>query len=141
MADDAILDYLRALIRCVEVGPAVALTCETAAELGFEAEVREVERARLADHPAFLGDPAGPPVRYVVARRGDGGSIVLNGHIDVVEAGPLESWTHPPFAAELVDGNVYGRGASAAKGPFAALLFRAALSDRDGTGVVATDEG
>ena len=39
MDDDAILDYLRALIRCGEVGPAVALTCETAASLGFTVEV------------------------------------------------------------------------------------------------------
>ena len=133
-----IVDYLCKLIRCAEVEAAVALTCETAAALGFEVEVREVERARIADHPAFLGEREGEPFRYVAARRGDGGSIVLNGHLDVVEVG--EGWTHPPFAADVVDGSVYGRGASDAKGPFAALLFGAAMSERDVTVVAATDE-
>lgn len=129
---------MRELIHCAEVEPAVELTCETAAELGFSVEVREVERARIADHPAFLGAREGEPLRYVVARRGDGGSIVLNGHLDVVEAGP--GWTREPFGAEVVDGNIYGRGASDAKGPFAALLFGAAASERDVTIVAATDE-
>jgi acetylornithine deacetylase len=139
MDDDEILDYLRALIRCGEdTDSAVELTCETASELGFSVEVREVERARIADHPAFLGEQEGPPFRYVVARRGGGGSIVLNGHLDVVEPG--EGWTFDPFGAELVDGNVYGRGASDAKGPFAALLFGAARSGCDVTVVAATDE-
>jgi acetylornithine deacetylase len=146
MDDDAILDYLRALIRCAEVEPAVALTCETAAGLGFTVEVASVERARLADHPAFLGNPASEPVHYVVARRagtGGGRSIVLNGHLDVVDAGPAESWTHPPFVAEMVGGDIYGRGASDAKGPFATLLFGAANAGElrgDVTVVAATDE-
>jgi acetylornithine deacetylase len=134
-----VVEYLRDLIRCGPgVNSAVELTCETAEALGFAVEVRSVERARIADHPAFLGDPEGEPFRYVVARRGDGGSIVLNGHLDVVEVG--EGWTHPPFAADVVDGNIYGRGASDAKGPFAALLFGAAASERDVTVVAATDE-
>jgi len=134
-----VLDYLRALIRRGEdVDAAVELTCETAAELGFSVEVREVERSRVASHPAFLGSADGPPFRYVLARRGDGGRVVLNGHLDVVEVG--EGWTREPFGAEVVDGNMYGRGAADARGPFASLLFGAAASERDCTVVAATDE-
>ena len=48
--------------------------------------------------------------------RGDGGerarSLILNGHIDVVPAGDPAAWTHPPFAAEIADGKIWGRGAS-----------------------------
>jgi acetylornithine deacetylase len=134
-----IVDYLRALIRCGEdTLAAVELTCETAAELGFSVQVGEVERWRVAGHPAFLGEADGPPFRYVVARRGDGGSIVLNGHLDVVEVG--DGWTHEPFGAEVVDGNMYGRGSADARGPFASLLFGGAASGRDVTVVAATDE-
>src|SRR5260370_7604957 len=122
MDDAAILDYLRALIRCGPgVDSAVDLTCDMAESLGFAVEVREVERARLAEHPAFLGDPEGEPFRYVVARRGDGGSIVLNGHLDVVEV--VESWTHPPFPAEVGVGTVSRPRAPHPKGPFSPLLF------------------
>jgi carboxypeptidase PM20D1 len=37
--------------------------------------------------------------------------VVLMGHQDVVPAESPESWTHPPFAGELVDGVLWGRGA------------------------------
>ena len=37
--------------------------------------------------------------------------LLLATHLDVVPAGDLERWTHPPFAAELADGMIWGRGA------------------------------
>lgn len=47
----------------------------------------------------------------VVAQVGDGDpTVVLNGHIDVVPAGDLDEWSHPPYAAERDDGLLYGRG-------------------------------
>jgi len=49
----------------------------------------------------------------VVARlRGDGsaGALLLMSHLDVVPADPQE-WDHPPFAAEVADGYIWGRGA------------------------------
>lgn len=38
------------------------------------------------------------------------GALVLHGHLDVVPAVAAD-WTHPPFAAELEDGFIWGRGA------------------------------
>lgn len=46
-------------------------------------------------------------------------------HLDVVPAG--EDWTYPPFAGELHDGKIYGRGALDDKGPTIAAIF--ALKD------------
>ena len=40
----------------------------------------------------------------------DAPSLCLNGHTDVVPVTP-ESWTHDPFGGELIDGEVWGRGA------------------------------
>ena len=40
-----------------------------------------------------------------------GRSAILNGHIDVVPEGPLDMWHRPPFAPEVRDGWLYGRGA------------------------------
>jgi len=48
---------------------------------------------------------------------GDGSQrpIVLLNHLDVVGANPAD-WQHPPFAAEIADGYLYGRGAIDCKG-------------------------
>jgi acetylornithine deacetylase len=48
--------------------------------------------------------------------------LILNGHYDVVPLGLLESWTRDPFAGEVVDGKIYGRGTNDMKGGIAAML-------------------
>jgi len=53
---------------------------------------------------------------------GEGPLFVFAGHTDVVPTGPLENWTHPPFSAEIHDGNIYGRGTSDMKSSIAAMI-------------------
>jgi carboxypeptidase PM20D1 len=50
--------------------------------------------------------------------------ILLMGHVDVVpvEPGTEEDWEHPPFAGEIADGYVWGRGAIDNKSTVLALL-------------------
>jgi len=58
----------------------------------------------------------------VVRRRfGNGPVVALNAHGDVVAPG--EGWTHPPFAAEIEDGVMYGRGVAVSKSDFATYAF------------------
>ncbi len=40
-----------------------------------------------------------------------GRSLILQGHCDVVPAGPLDMWDTPPFSPVIRDGRMYGRGA------------------------------
>ncbi|MGY3452952.1 acetylornithine deacetylase [Bradyrhizobium sp. USDA 4353] len=40
-----------------------------------------------------------------------GRSLILQGHCDVVPAGPLDMWETPPFSPVIRDGRMYGRGA------------------------------
>ncbi len=57
------------------------------------------------------------------ARRGTAKPLfVFAGHTDVVPTGPLERWTSPPFAPEIRDGMLYGRGAADMKSSLAAAL-------------------
>ncbi len=57
------------------------------------------------------------------ARRGNAGPLVcFAGHTDVVPAGPLDKWDSDPFAPEVRDGMLYGRGASDMKGSLAAFI-------------------
>ena len=56
-------------------------------------------------------------------RRGETAPLfVFAGHTDVVPTGPLDKWTSPPFAPEVRDGMLYGRGAADMKSSLAAML-------------------
>ncbi len=62
-------------------------------------------------------------VKNLWARRGNSGPVlVFAGHTDVVPTGPAERWKTPPFAANVIDGQLYGRGAADMKGSIAAFI-------------------
>jgi acetylornithine deacetylase len=101
----------------------------------FAARGYAVDRFSLADVPLAAHpkaspmdriDPAGS-LQVVATRRaaaGAGGrSLILQGHIDVVPEGPVEMWTHPPFAATIRDGWMYGRGAYDMKAGVSCMVF------------------
>jgi acetylornithine deacetylase/succinyl-diaminopimelate desuccinylase-like protein len=76
----------------------------------------------------FARNPERPNLVARVAGRGDAPPLLLYGHVDVVPARDDE-WSTPPFGGELVDGEVWGRGALDMKGGVAMLvaaLLRAA---------------
>ena len=54
-----------------------------------------------------------------------GPTLVLLGHTDVVPPGPREAWASDPFAPEIRDGVLYGRGAADMKGSVAAFVIAA----------------
>jgi acetylornithine deacetylase/succinyl-diaminopimelate desuccinylase-like protein len=75
-----------------------------------------------------------PERANVVARirgTGDGPSLLLLGHTDVVLADPAE-WTVPPFAGAVRDGHVWGRGALDMKSHVAANAVAIASLAREG---------
>src|SRR3954465_2703287 len=66
---------------------------------------------RAGIEPAYLAlEPERPNLVVRVPGRGVSPPLMLYGHVDVVAADPGE-WAHPPFGGELVDGEVWGRGA------------------------------
>jgi succinyl-diaminopimelate desuccinylase len=76
-------------------------------------------------HRWVMGEPPDGPTENMVAIRGEGGPhFGFAGHLDVVPAG--EGWNADPFAGEIVDGRLVGRGANDMKSAIAAYV--AALS-------------
>lgn len=62
-------------------------------------------------------------IENLYARRGtEGPNLCFAGHTDVVPTGPVEAWRHPPFAAQIEDGVLFGRGAADMKGCIAAWI-------------------
>ena len=92
---------------------------------GSEDDAAAVAGAMLADlgsAPEVIRSDAGRP--SVVARVGGSGgrSLAWNGHLDTVPAGMPDTWSVPPFAGEVVGGELVGRGACDMKGAIAAAL-------------------
>lgn len=54
---------------------------------------------------------------------GEGKTLGITGHLDVVTAGDESEWTYPPYEAHIEDGKMYGRGTSDMKSGVAALVF------------------
>lgn len=54
---------------------------------------------------------------------GEGKTLILNGHCDVVHEGPHELWIHAPFGGEIDNGKLYGRGSVDMKGGIAAMTM------------------
>lgn len=52
-----------------------------------------------------------------------GRSLILQGHVDVVPAGPEAMWTFPPFDPVIKDGWMNGRGAHDMKQGVSAMVF------------------
>jgi putative selenium metabolism hydrolase len=60
-----------------------------------------------------------------------GKALLLDGHIDIVPVPDESKWTHKPFSGEVVDGKIYGRGASDMKGAVSAMIAAAAFFAAD----------
>ena len=103
------------LIRCPSVTPAeggaLDLLQSVLTEMGFSCH-------RLP----FSGEGT-PDVDNLYARFGTARpNFCFAGHTDVVPTGPRDSWSVDPFAAEIRDGVLYGRGATDMKSAIAAFV-------------------
>ncbi len=102
----------RALIRCPSVTPA------DAGAIGVLADA--LESLGFTCHRLTFGEPA---IANLYARLGDAGpNFCFAGHTDVVPVGDTAAWTRDPFAGEISDGRLHGRGAADMKGALAAIV-------------------
>lgn len=103
------------LIRCPSVTPAeggaLALLEGLLSQAGFTCT--RVDRNGTANLFARWG------------ARGANRAFGFNGHTDVVPVGDAGAWTHDPFGGEIVDGVLWGRGATDMKSGVAAFVAAA----------------
>ena len=107
-AGDELIETLRALIRIPSVNPppedapdgellAAQWIAAALEDAGIPTEIHEAVPGRGSVTARLRGDGSG------------GEPLLLLSHLDVVPA--ADDWTHDPFAAEIADGQVWGRGA------------------------------
>ena len=77
-------------------------------------------------HRVTFEEAGTDPIENLYARIGTAAPhLMLTGHTDVVPPGDEAKWTHPPFASEIADGVLYGRGAVDMKGAIACKIAAA----------------
>jgi acetylornithine deacetylase len=95
---------------------------------GATTELFEPARAEFEGKPLYvpgLGFEGRPQLVARFPAAGEGRSLLFNGHVDAVSVEPRQRWTSDPFAAEVRDGNLYGRGSCDMKGGVACMVFAA----------------
>lgn len=127
-------DFLAELVRYPtlrgEEAPGQDFMAAALRERGYGVDRFRIDLDRIRNLPGFSRVP--DSVSYenaynvVGAWRSDnpkGRSLIMNGHIDVVPAGPLDRWDSPPFEPRIADGWMYGRGAGDMKAGLAGLVY------------------
>lgn len=90
--------------------PAAAAVAERMRAFGWTPVIEEVT-------------PGRPNVICTVEGGRPGPTLLFEGHTDVVTEGDRSAWTHDPFAAEVIDGRMYGRGTADMKSGLAAVIY------------------
>lgn len=108
-------DLARALVRAESPsgaeGPAAQVLLGAFHRFGFD-------RAWLDEAGNAIG----------VYERGEGPSVMLNGHLDTVPVGDESAWPYPPMSGEIADGRLWGRGTSDMKSSLACMTVAAAAA-------------
>ena len=96
----------------------------------WEPRPDDVAGSRLA--PPGLRFDGRPQLAARFPGAGDGRSVLLNGHVDVVTSEPRDRWTSDPNEPQVREGRLYGRGSCDMKGGVAAMAFAADALAREG---------
>ncbi|MDQ0153737.1 peptidase [Robertmurraya andreesenii] len=103
------------------------LVIEELERMNLEVDVWEPGGKELLGNPYFASSrkefSGSPNVVGVLKGAGNGRSIILNGHVDVVPEGDLDKWEDDPYSARIVDGKMFGRGTTDMKGGNVSLLL------------------
>ncbi len=130
---DPLLDELAMLIGIPSVSgtdaenEAQAHVARRFADAGLDVDHWPVDLPALTTHPDFPGMEVERTEAWGLVGRlpgvGDGATLMLNGHVDVVPVGDPDAWTTPPFSPDVRDGRLHGRGSCDMKAGLIASLW------------------
>lgn len=119
--DQYVVELLQRLVRI----PSIAPPCQLGEIAAFVADemrtsgldvMMEGDRGQGWDRPNVLGTLDGTSEEW---------GLILTAHTDVVPPYDLTQWKVDPFAAQIIDGTMYGRGTADTKGSLTAMMAAA----------------
>lgn len=117
---DAAVDFARRLVQ----------TPSPSGQEGAVAALVQAEMQALGYDQVWT-DAAGSVIG-VLRGQAPGRRVLFNCHLDHVDPGDLAAWPQPPYAGQIREGALWGRGASDTKGALAAQVYAAAGLKRAG---------
>lgn len=116
---DRAVEFLRNMVAIPSVtgdeGPIQNFMRVQLDKMGLDIDMWDMDADEIQKHPAAAviteSYEGRPNILATYKGSGGGRSLLLNGHTDVIPAGPLESWTNDPWSATIRDNRIYGRGA------------------------------
>ena len=128
---DDLVSFIQTLVQSPSLandeGPVQNIIQDKLESLGLDTEKILVRFDKLKDHPGFSDDGFSPDSRMNVIGQwhndGDGRSLILNGHVDVVPTGPENLWNKSPWSGSVKNGRIYGRGSCDMKAGLGAGIF------------------
>lgn len=116
---DRAVEFLRNMVAIPSVtgdeGPIQNFMRVQLEKMGLDIDMWDMDADEIQKHPAAAviteSYEGRPNILATYKGSGGGRSLLLNGHTDVIPAGPLESWTNDPWSATIRDNRIYGRGA------------------------------
>lgn len=96
-------------------------------KIGLDVDMWETDWEELKKHPGYRPVARGyenrPNIVGTYKGTGGGRSLLLNGHTDVIPVGDGSGWTDDPWAANIRDGRIYGRGSADMKSGVASHIL------------------
>jgi acetylornithine deacetylase len=103
---------------------------------GLDVDHWQIDLADTVAHPDFPGMEVERTEAWGLVGRlpgsGDGATLMLNGHIDVVPTGDAQAWPVDPFGGEIAGGRLLGRGACDMKAGLVAAYWAVQAIRRSG---------
>ncbi len=114
-----VIEYLQELVRAPGLAGDLAAVTDVA-----------IARLRALGFDEVWRDEVGNVIGKRVGHE-SGPKLVFDAHMDTVEVGDREAWVHDPFGGEVIDGKLWGRGATDDKGSLAAFTVALAALPRE----------
>jgi succinyl-diaminopimelate desuccinylase len=122
-----LVEYCRKMVRIKSVNP-------PGDEMAMAEYVANVLKSIGLEVKLLKHSSSRASVLAILRGSGQVPALLYSAHLDTVPLG-AEQWIHEPFAAETLDGKIWGRGSADMKGGLAALLVMAKIMANSGLSI------
>lgn len=115
---ESLIEFTQALVQCQSLSGQEQTVAQ---RVQAEMQALHFDRVQVDENGSVIG---------VIEGQQPGKTLLFDAHTDTVGIAPGVPWNYAPFAAQITDEAMYGRGTADMKGALAAMIYAAASVDR-----------